>query len=161
MARPGGVFLVLIGVGLLAGLAFSGAALVNYNVFFAGAGLAVMSLFFSGFLSSGTPSRLQIAALAFAIALEVALFVGMRRFLPPGTQEHVRWLWVSIAVGIHFLPMAISFGPQLLLLGGACIANAAVGLLLADVPFEVFGVVDGLLKVGVGTWLLSSSARRE
>ena len=53
-------------------------------------------------------------------------------------------------------PMAVTFGPRILLLGGACIATALVGLSLPSVPYEVFGIVDGALKVAVGAWLLST-----
>ena len=78
------------------------------------------------------------------------LFALLPRVLPPGTPEHVRWLWALMIVGVHFLPMGVSFGPLFLLLGGACISNAALGLLLPEVPFGLFGFVDGALKVFVG-----------
>jgi hypothetical protein len=52
-----------------------------------------------------------------AIALEIILFNVQGRMLPQGTDESVRWMWISMIVGAHFLPMAISFGPRLLLLG--------------------------------------------
>ena len=159
MVRAGGLFLVLIGAGLLGGMAVSGDALIDYRVFFAGVTLAIVSLMFAKPFSFGPPSRLQIAALAFAIGLEVLLFIVLSRSLPRGTPEETRWLWVSMIVGIHFLPMALSFGPSLLFLGGACIMNAGAGLLFATVPYEVFGTVDGLLKVGVGAVLLATSAR--
>jgi hypothetical protein len=150
MARSGGLFLVLIGAGLIAAIVFSGAALVNYTVFYVGAGLAVLSLFLSRRLSFGPPTRVQLIALAVAVALEVALFIVMGHTLPPDTSERVRWLWVLMIVGVHFVPMAISFGPIFVLLSGACMANAALGLLLPGVPYEVFGLVDGALKVFVG-----------
>jgi hypothetical protein len=155
MARGGGMFLVLIGAGLIAAIAISGDALVNNRVFFVGIGAATISLFFAGHWSKESPSRLQIAALMFAIALQVVLLAVMGRTLPRGTAEHVRWLWVSMIVGIHFLPMALSFGPRMLLLGTACIANAVLGLLLQDLPYEIFGVLDGCLKVGFGLWLFA------
>ena len=153
MARRGGLFLVLIGAALIAAIALSGGALVSYPVFFAGMGIAILSLFVSGQLSDGRPTRAQLAALAAAIVLEAVLFALLPRVLPPGTREAVRWLWVLMIVGVHFLPMAVSFGPLFLLLGGACISNAALGLLLPEIPFELFGLVDGALKVfvGVGT----------
>jgi hypothetical protein len=150
MARRGGLFLVLIGGGLIAAIALSGDALVSYPVFYAGSGLAVLSLLLSGRLSDGRPTRAQLIALAAAIGLEVLLFALLPRMLPPLTTEPVRWLWVLMIVGVHFLPIAVSFGPLFLLLGGACISNAALGLLLPDVPFELFGLVDGALKVFVG-----------
>ena len=150
MARRGGLFLVLIGAALIAAIALRRDALVSYPVFFAGIGLAILSLFVSGRLSDGRPTRAQLVALAAAIAIEVLLFALLPRLLPPGTQEPVRWLWVLMIVGVHFLPMAVSFGPLFLLLGGACISNAALGLLLPEVPFELFGLVDGALKLFVG-----------
>src|SRR5215469_10758305 len=128
MRRAGGVFVTFIGAGLIAAIAFSGSALVNYNVFFRGAALGIISLFFARRLSTGRPTRAQVIALIGAIALEVILFALMGRLLPPGTEENVRWLWVNAIVGMHFLPMAICFGPRFLILGAACIANALVGL---------------------------------
>jgi uncharacterized protein DUF6609 len=150
MARRGGLFLVLIGAGLIAAIALGRETLVSYPVFFAGLGLAVLSLFVSGRLSDGRPTRTQLLALTAALVLEAVLFALLPRVLPPGTTERVRWLWVLMIVGAHFLPMAVSFGPLFLLLGGACISNAALGLLLPDVPFGLFGVIDGALKVYVG-----------
>ena len=153
LVRAGGLFVAVMGVGIGGGIAFSGPALVNYAVFYAALAIAIGSLFLAGYLSQGEPSRLQIAALAGAIVLEVALIIAMARLLPLGTAEHVRWLWVLGIVGVHFVPMALSFGPGFLCLGLACIANAAVGLRLQAVPFEIFGLIDGALKLAVGLWL--------
>jgi Family of unknown function (DUF6609) len=158
MLRAGGAFLVFIGLGLVGAIAFSGSALVNYNVFFGGAAAGVLALFFARPLSLGRPTRVQVVALAAAILLEVALFIAMGRTLPPNTEEHVRWLWVSAVVGVHFLPMALSFGPRFFVLGTLCICNAAVGLLASSLPYEIFGIVDGMLKVGFGIWSLAGSA---
>jgi uncharacterized protein DUF6609 len=150
MARRGGLFLVLIGAGLIAAIALGRETLVSYPVFFAGLGLAVLSLFASRRLSDGRPTSAQLLALAAALVLEALLFALLPRMLPPDTSERVRWFWVLMIVGAHFLPMTVSFGPLFLLLGGACISNAALGLLLPDVPFGLFGVLDGALKVFVG-----------
>lgn len=156
MLRAGGAFLIFIGAGLIGAIAFSGHALVNYNVFFVGVALGVVSLFFARRLSTGRPTRLQVIALAASIALEVFLFVLMGRLLPRSTEESVRWLWVSAIVGVHFLPMSICFGPRFLLLGAACITNAVAGLVAREIPYELFGLIDGLLKVGVGIWSIST-----
>jgi len=129
---------------------------VNHGVFYAALAAALLSLFFAGRLSFGSPTPPQIGALVFALALQGALIVLQGRLLPPTTPEHVRWLWVSLIVGVHFLPMAVAFGPRMLLLGGACITTALVGLSLPSVPYEVFGIVDGTLKVIGGAWLLAT-----
>lgn len=161
MLRAGGAFLVFVGLGLIGAIAFSSAALVNYNVFYAGAALGVISLTFSRRLSTGRPTRMQIGALVGAIVLEVALLAAMGRVLPPGTDESVRWLWVSAIVGIHFLPMSICFGPRFLVLGVACIVNAGLGLLMPELPYELFGLLDGVLKVSFGVWSLVGKASAE
>jgi hypothetical protein len=38
--------------------------------------------------------------------------------------------------GVHFSPMSICFGPRFAVLGVACMANAALGLLASAVPCE-------------------------
>ena len=63
-------------------------------------------------------------------------------------------------VGVHFLPMAISFGPRLLVLGVICIAVAIAGLSLPGLPSEAFLVTDALSKLVIGLWLLSDLSRR-
>ena len=153
MVRSGGLFLALVGLGLIGGVLFSGNAPVNYVVFFVGVALGVVALMFAGPLSFGSPTRIQVAALVAAVALEVVLLNIQGRMLPQGTDESVRWLWISMIVGVHFLPMAISFGPRLLALGAICIANAIVGLLLPAVPYEAFGLFDGFAKLAFGIWL--------
>jgi hypothetical protein len=158
MLRGGGIFLLCLGAGLIASIAFSGPALVNYSFFSFGAALGLCSLIFARRWAPGRPTRVQVVALATALLLEAVLFGLMGRFLPRGTSESVRWLWVSVIVGFHFLPMTIAFGPRFLLLGLACIANAVVGLFLPDVPYEVFGLLDGFMKLGVGAWSVLSSA---
>ena len=56
----------------------------------------------------------------------------------------------------HLTPMALCFGPRMLLLGGACVATAITGLLLIRLPYEIFGLADGFLKLGFGVWLFST-----
>jgi hypothetical protein len=153
MVRGGGLFLIVIGAALICAIVFSDDALVDYTIFFVGIGIATISLFASRRLSQGSPTRLQIVALIFAIAIEIILLNVMGRTLPRGTSEHIRWLWVSMIVGIHFLPMALCFGSRMLLLGSACIASAITGLLVPYMPYEIFGILDGCLKLGFGVWL--------
>ena len=147
---------MIVGAGLLAAIAASGDAPVSFGVFYAALAAALLSLLFARRVSFGAPTPLQIGALIFAVSLEGALFVLQARLLPHGTPEEVRWLWVSLIVGVHFLPMAVAFGPRMLLLGGGLITTALVGLSLPSVPYEVFGIVDGTLKVTFGTWLLAT-----
>src|SRR5262245_7726452 len=93
MAPSGGLFLALVGLGVIAAVAFSGDRVADLRIFFVGVGLGIVALMAAGKLSLGTPSRAQIGALVAAIALEVALLNVQARLLPRGTDESVRWMW--------------------------------------------------------------------
>jgi hypothetical protein len=159
MAPAGGLFLAIIGIGLIAAVTFSGEALADLRIFFVGVGLGVVALMFASQLSLGTPTRTQLAALVGAIVLEVVLFNVQGRLLLQGTDESIRWMWISMIVGMHFLPMAISFGPRLLALGVFCIAVATAGLSFPALPSEVCLLLDGLAKLSIGLWLFSDLRR--
>ena len=151
--RSGGLFLLLMGLGILAADLFSGAATMNTNIFYLGTGLALMSFFSVRKLAFGRSSAMQIGALMFAILLEMALMVTYNRMLGPMGQEE-RWLWAFLIVGLHFLPMGLTFGPQIFALGLLCMANAALGLLAGLLPFDAVAVIDGALNLGFGAWML-------
>lgn len=152
MVRAGGLFLLIFGVGIIGDVFLNGVILV-------GAILAMASLMFSKVLSFGKPKRIQFIALALAIVLEIVLIVIMIRMLPANTLESVRSMCILLIVGIHFLPMAISFGPRFGILGILCIVNASAGLILSGVAVDIFLLLDGALKVVFGIWFLSDKAR--
>lgn len=160
MAPSGGLFLTLVGMGLIAAVAFRGDNVADLKIFFVGVGLGIVALMFASKLSLGKPTRVQIGALVAAIALEVILFNVQGRMLPRGTDESVRWMWISMIVGVHFLPMAISFGPGLLVLGAICIAISIAGLSLSGLPGETFLLMDAVAKLVIGLWLFSDLSRR-
>ena len=68
-------------------------------------------------------------------------------------------MWISMIVGVHFLPMAISFGPRLLALGAFCIAVSVAGLSFPALPSEVCLLTDALGKLVIGLWLFSDRWR--
>jgi hypothetical protein len=160
MAPSGGLFLALVGMGLMAAVIFSGDEVADLRLFFVGVALGIVALMFASKLSLGKPTRVQVGALVAAIALEVLLFNVQGRMLPRGTSESVRWMWISMIVGVHFLPMAISFGPRLLMLGAICITISIAGLSLPGLPTEVFLLMDALAKLVIGLWLFSDLSRR-
>ena len=146
LVRSGGLFLILIGGGIIIDVFFSGAFIV-------GTSLALISLFFAKALSFGKPMRIQIVALIVAIVLEMVLLIVMVNVLPIDIDSQTRMMWILIIVGVHFLPMAVSFGPRFALLGVLCMVNGFVGLQLNDVSSDLFLIIDGILKVAFGCWL--------
>lgn len=147
LVRSGALFLLLIGMGIVIDVFING-------VFIIGTGLAILSLMFAKALSYGKPTRIQIIALGFAVILEIVLLITMVAILPSDITASARLMWILIIVGVHFLPMAVSFGPRFGVVGVLCIVNASAGLILGGVPSEVFLLADGALKVGFGIWLL-------
>ena len=58
-------------------------------------------------------------------------------------------------VGLHFLPMAVAFGPVVLVLGLAIMLNTTVGLWrLTGMNLQFLWLTDGLLKVTAGVMML-------
>lgn len=155
MTTSGGLFLALVGSGLVAAVILGGDKPANLGIFFVGLGLGVIALMFARKLSQFRPTRGQIIAMNAAIALEVVLFIAQGQLLPRGTEASVRWMWTSMIVGVHFLPMAICFGPRMLLLGSICIALATIGLTFPGLRVEPLLILDALAKLGTGLWMLS------
>ncbi|MGM0845693.1 MAG: DUF6609 family protein [Bacillota bacterium] len=71
--------------------------------------------------------------------------------------ENLRLLWlcIFIAVGIHFFGFYFSQGKLMLLLGFLTILNGIMGLLMISIPFIVFALIDGGLKLLVGIKMAS------
>ena len=150
MRRSGGLFLILIGITLLFSFWFSHEYIINHKVFMLGMIISIFSFTTIKYFSQGRPSKYQVIALGLALLLEFILAILLVNIMPPETTERSIWLYGSIIVGIHFLPMAYCFGTIMLFLGIGCIINAVTGLLLTQFPYEVFGIIDGILKLGVG-----------
>ena len=154
MLRSGGLFLLLVGAGVVGGTFAAGERLVNEQIFFGDLALqSCRCLQHAGsHLSRGTLR--QLTALLGALGLQAILLVAAATVIEPMPEDRL-WYRTMIVVGVHFLPMAIVFGPRMLLLGIACIVNATIGFVARVVPFALISVVDGVLKVGFGVWMLS------
>jgi len=157
MVRSGGLFLMLLGLGMIGSVLFATGGLVNNAVFFAGVAVATGSLFLARRLSYGKPSRTQVMALCGAIFLEVLLMNIVGRTVAHDLR--IRWLWALVVVGTHFLPMTLAFGPRMLLLGALCIANAVLGLAFASISLFAVVLVDGTLKTAFGMWMLQTKSQ--
>lgn len=64
------------------------------------------------------------------------------------------WLCIFIVIGIHFFGFYFSQGKLMLLLGALTILNSLIGILLISVPFLLFAVIDGILKIILGFIML-------
>lgn len=161
LRRAGGLFLAFMGSGIGLGVAFRGRDPINVPVLLAGAAIAMLSLVFARRWTAARPRRTQVAALLGAIALELGLFVLLGLFVPVTPQSDPRLWWLSALtiVGVHFLPMGLTFGPEVAALGVLCTINAVAGLVFPDLAFSGTVLLDGALKLGFGAWLILAASR--
>jgi hypothetical protein len=102
----------------------------------------------------GNPTRLQLWFLFGSIALEIVLFrFGLPRYR--GAGERSARLASLFMVGVHFLPMAVAFGPMCLTLGLAlCLCSGAGLWLRPSLPLSGLWAADGLLKIAFGSVMM-------
>lgn len=180
LIRGGGLFLLFVGLGFLLGWMFQR----RWIPFAIGGGITgFIASGLSALLPSlGAPSFAQIAGLVGSFVLEMGLiYLAISRFQRqpasakelPEVQAPVEELQkvqapvertlverrlvlgILLVVGLHFLVMGIAHGPLMTTLGIASTANALIGqYVVKKVPLRVLGVVDALLKLGFGAWML-------
>ena len=154
LIRGGGLFLTIIGAMIIAG-----ALLPKARNILVAAGLALASIVTAIAAPSlarplGTPSWQQILVLAGSVLLEMTLIqVVVRSVYHLGERTII--LSVLLVVGLHFLPMAVAFGPIIGLFGILTILNAGAGLWLrSNMNLSSLWFFDGLLKLTCGILML-------
>jgi uncharacterized protein DUF6609 len=150
LIRGGGLFLTIIGAMIIAG-----ALLPRARAMLVAAGLALAGIVTALAAPSlarplGVPSWQQILVLAGSVLLEIVLIQVVVRYVYH-LGERAIILSVLLVVGLHFLPMAVAFGPIVAILGMLTILNAGVGLWLRPkMNLSVIWFLDGLLKFVCG-----------
>jgi hypothetical protein len=158
MIRAGGLFILIMGFGVICGGAFPSQRKL---LLILGAAAATTAISLTAAALSrpfGIPTKTQFWALAAAILIEVILIrVVIARYKSAGERTFL--LMMLLVVGFHFIPMAITFGPLCAILGVVAMANAATGLWLKrDIGLSRFWFLDGVLKIGIGGLMLSQVA---
>ena len=150
MVRAGGMFIALMGAGVVLGAFFPNQRRL---LLIGGAVVATFAIvFLSERLSApfGAPSRLQLLCLIGSIALE-AILIRVAVALYRREGERSLLLAILFAVGLHFLPMAGAFGPACLALAIALCACAGAGLWLRTaIPLNTMWATDGFIKIAFG-----------
>jgi hypothetical protein len=150
LIRGGGIFLIIIGAMIIAG-----ALLPRARNILVAAGLAFASIVTAiaapGLARPlGAPSWQQIFVLAGAVLLEMILIQVVVRYVYH-LGERTIILSVLLVVGLHFLPMAVAFGPIIAILGILTILNVGAGLWLRpNMNLSILWFFDGVLKLACG-----------
>lgn len=155
MTPLGGLFFITMGVFVLLGAALPRYRLMLVWIGFAAAGLG-LALGWRLAIGLPPPSFLQFGALVIAIALEVAAF---RVLMPRLRIEGLRRMLVGALgiVGVHFIVMLPTFGALVAGMGVLCSANAAIAWRVRRYPLGLVWTIDGLVKLGFGAAMLSTS----
>lgn len=154
MMRGAGLFVLLVGLGITIGGLLGRKHVVRMLV--AAGVLAILSQIFRirGLTDfPGTPTKTQFYVLGGGIAFEALLIAGVV-YLVPDRSSRKFWLWILFVVGLHFIILAYAQGPPLLLLGLFSMVNAIAGLRWTSISYLRFWVIDGLLKIAIGAWML-------
>ncbi len=149
LIRGGGLFLIIVGIAIIAGAFFFR---MRYPIFGVGAAIASgLTAVFAAALAApyGAPSLIQLASLAIAVALEMILLV---RALSSSRayEDRETMLAILTIVGAHFVLMSPAFGPLMIVLAGASVLNVLLALLVRTYASPLVWAIDGALKAGVG-----------
>jgi hypothetical protein len=154
MIRAGGVFIFIMGAGVVLGavlpnrrrlLLIIGAAVATIAIVFLAPPLAA---------PFGKPTRLQFWFLFGSISAE-AILIRVAVALYRRADERSLLLAILFAVGLHFLPMAVAFGPICAALGVTLCLCAGIGLWLRPgIPLNWLWASDGLIKMAYGAIML-------
>jgi hypothetical protein len=159
MTPGGGAFLACVGAAILSTTltpsSLSGPALVAG---FAIGILALIATSIAGRLRGlPKPTTRQLVLVWIPVAAEMLLFFLLLPRLP--LDERTSMVAIIAVVGAHFLPMVWSFGPLIVWLGLACMAVAAAGLLIPQIPSVALVVADGVLKLVFGLAMFAALLR--
>jgi hypothetical protein len=150
MVRAGGVFISIMGVGVVSGAVVPGGRRLLLVLGALVATIAIVLLAARLSAPFGTPTRLQLWFLFGSIAAEAVLIrVGVGLYRLAGERSLL--LAILFAVGLHFLPMAVAFGPYCAALGATLCASAGFGLWLRpDIGLNKLWALDGIIKIAFG-----------
>jgi len=154
MVPAGGLFIAIMGVGIVVGALFPNKR--DFLLISAFVVAVVALVIFAGRLMApfGSPTRLQLWFLFGSIALEIVLFhFGMPRYRRAG--ERSARLASLFIVGLHFLPMAVAFGPMFFTLGVVlCLCSGAGLWLKPSLSLNGLWTADGLIKIVFGSVMI-------
>ncbi|WP_203332112.1 DUF6609 family protein [Planococcus beigongshangi] len=156
--RTCGVWLIYIGLIIIASALTGGEFFIQPAVlgigFFIGYILIFAFPFVNRKLAYGQNTKFQDRMDNLSMLLNVILCT-LCGLLIGFEHPRVVWLAILIAVGIHFIGFYFSQGKLMILLAVLTIINGALGLVLTTVPFLVFAVIDGSIKIIIGIRMLS------
>lgn len=153
-----GLWFLIIGVVIIVASLFGGEQKLNMPIFMIGFALGFYMSFINkkvvSKLSYGTSSKFQnnVANLSIGILFPL-MFIFAGSFYPSQNWRMI-WLGTFLAVGLHFFPFYFVHGTSMVWIAILCTINGILGMLFLSVPFIIFAIVDGIIKIAFGVYLL-------
>lgn len=153
-----GLWFIMMGAVIIISAVFGGEQKIHPIIFtvgyMVGFYLSVINRKAAAKLSYGKSSKFQNNIAAFSIAILFPLmFVLAGPFFSTQNWRMI-WLMTFLAVGIHFIPFYFVHGISMIEIAILCSVNAIIGIVLPIIPFIVSALIDGLIKIGFGVYLL-------
>jgi len=153
LVRAGGVFIGIMGAGVVLGALFPNRRRLLLILGAIAATVAIVLLAARLSAPFGTPSRGQVFFLIGSIIAE-AIFIRVAVAVYRHAGERSLLLAILFAVGLHFLPMAWAFGPLCAALSLTLCAWAGNGLWLRpDISLNRVWASDGVIKIVFGAMM--------
>jgi len=149
LIRNGGLFLIVIGISILATLMVG-----NTFVLSTGMTMALLSLILSNTLAISTPAKVQESVLFSSIIIGFALIIFMVNMLEINIVSKTHWIYFFIILGFYVFHLSFYFGPLFQLSGCLLILNASLGILFQDLSTEMLIIMQGGTNIGFGAAVL-------
>ncbi|GMA07440.1 hypothetical protein GCM10025886_05910 [Tetragenococcus halophilus subsp. flandriensis] len=156
--RVSGVWFLYIGVVIIISAIFGGNSIFNPYIFGFGFAIGYFLIFGLPFINNklayGKNTKFQDRMDNFTIIISLILVTLCGVLI---SFEDLRFLWLAvfIVMGLHFIGFYFSQGKIVLILGGLVTINGVLGLILPLVPFLIFAIIDGILKISFGIYMIS------
>ncbi|PWU67879.1 DUF6609 family protein [Gracilibacillus dipsosauri] len=155
--RTVGVWLVYVGVIIIVSAIMGGDLFIHPFImgfgYFIGFFLILVLPFLNNKLSYGKNSKFQDRMDNISVVVTIVLCTICGLII--GSDDlRLLWLCIFTIIGIHFFGFYFSQGKIILLLGVLTTVNSIMGILLVSVPFLLFAMIDGILKVIYGFKML-------
>ena len=159
MTASCGAFVICVGLGLIAG---GLSARLIYPALAVGFGSGFIAMILTAIMAlrmgHRKPSLLQRLTPSICAIVEIIVLMALVPFIP--ADARTLFIVVLAVVGLHFLPMMVSYGPLAGGLGLACVIAAGAAWAMPAEPLVVILLVDGGLKVAFGLVMLAGLSSR-
>lgn len=153
-----GLWFAIIGVVIIISAIFGGEQKIHPIIFtvgfIAGFYLSVINKKVVTKLSYGKSSKFQNNMATFSIVILFPLMFVLAGSFFPTQNWRMIWLGAFLAVGLHFFPFYFVHGVSMIGIAILCSANAVIGMFVSTIPFIVLALIDGIIKIGFGIYLL-------